>query len=58
MEQMEIFHKQNDEDGLKKIINHWLAEHKDRIEVVRVVQSESMNGAHRNVTISIFYKAK
>lgn len=57
MEQIEIFYKCNDEDGLQKAVNAWLIENNGKVEVTRIFQTQS-GRTDRHTTVSIFYKTK
>ncbi len=57
MEQVVIFHTRNDYPMLQKDVNAWLAENADKLEVSRVLQTQS-GRIDTYITISIWYKTK
>ena len=55
VEQVAIFYRTNDEAGLQKEVNTWLSQNNGKVEIVRILQSQS-GGLNRYTIISIFYK--
>ena len=55
VEQVVIFQRTSDETGLQNDINTWFSRNHGKMEIVRVLQSQSGREA-RLTTISIFYK--
>jgi len=51
VEQVVIFMRKNDEVGLQRDVNAWLSQNHGKVEIVRVLQSQTYK-----TTISIFYK--
>ena len=55
MEQVAIFYGESNEAGLQKSVNAWLSQNNGKVEIVRILQSQS-GRLDRYTTISIFYK--
>ena len=56
VEQVVVFQITNDPVVLQNEVNAWLRQNNGKVEIVRVLQSQS--GNHHVITISIFYKTR
>ena len=54
--QVAIFSAFKNETGLQNLINVWLSQNNNNLEVVQILQTQSGDSAYRSTTISIFYK--
>lgn len=55
VEQVVIFYRCSDETALQRDVNTWFNQNSGKVEIIRVLQSQSGRDSRRT-TISVFYK--